>query len=64
MNLYKTESCSVATYLIELYVGSFACLFFDPHEIVFNSLLAFLVQSNKLCATAEKGCRLKNEIKR
>jgi len=61
MNLYKMQSCSVGI-PNRAYVGSFVSLSFCLDEIVLNNLLALLVQSNKMNATAEEGCRLKNEI--
>ena len=60
MNLYKMQSCSVGI-LNRAYVGSFVSLSFCFDEIVLNNLLALLVQSNKLNATAGGGRRLKNE---
>lgn len=60
MNLYKMQSCSVGI-PNRAYVGSFVSLSFCFDEIVLNNLLALLVQSNKLNATAGGGRRLKNE---
>ena len=62
MNLYKMQSCSVGI-PNGADVGSFVSLSFCLDELVPNNLPALLLQSNKLNATADERCKLKNETK-